>query len=144
MRRFTVRKPRTWQIVVLAVGCELFAIGVGLSFVPGVGRAFRSLGSYARGTPLEEGLAVVSGVTMCCGGPLLMLVGAAGVFRYSRGGRRVTCPDCGHSNSRHRTTCKACRANLAEALARQRSDSEGLVEVQQKQYERWRKEVGDG
>jgi hypothetical protein len=30
---------------------------------------------------------------------------------------RVICPNCGHSNSKHRVTCKKCRANLAQAIA---------------------------
>lgn len=30
---------------------------------------------------------------------------------------RVICPKCGHSNSRHRVTCKRCRVNLAQARA---------------------------
>jgi hypothetical protein len=28
---------------------------------------------------------------------------------------RVVCPACGHKNSRHRVTCKECRASLAQA-----------------------------
>jgi hypothetical protein len=28
---------------------------------------------------------------------------------------RVICPECGHSNSKHRVTCKNCRASLVEA-----------------------------
>src|SRR4051812_24017998 len=31
---------------------------------------------------------------------------------------RVICPECGHSNSPNRVTCKQCRANLAETVLR--------------------------
>lgn len=31
--------------------------------------------------------------------------------------KRVIRPECGHSNSRHRVTCKRCRVNLAQAIS---------------------------
>ncbi|MBT4511242.1 MAG: hypothetical protein HOC20_03385 [Chloroflexi bacterium] len=30
---------------------------------------------------------------------------------------RIVCPECGHSNSEHRVTCKVCRINLRESIS---------------------------
>jgi hypothetical protein len=38
----------------------------------------------------------------------------------------VICPKCGHSNSKHRVTCKKCRINLAQAIGEPASVEQSL------------------
>ena len=63
-------KPRIFYIAIFAAGCVLFAVGVGLTFGPGVGRASVDTASRPQDT-----LAVVSVVMMFFLGPTLMILG---------------------------------------------------------------------
>jgi hypothetical protein len=63
-------KPRILHIAIFAAGCLLFAVGVGLTYIPGVGRAAVDTASR-----LHETLIIVSAVMTFFLGPTLMILG---------------------------------------------------------------------